>query len=319
MAGEAKKIVVIGAGVMGHGIAQAFAQGGCRVTLVDLDEEALKKASKLVKSSLETMAEEGFLERPVEDVMNSLAFTTSLEEAAQDADIAVEAIDENVESKKALFSLLDKFCPPGALLASNTSYLNIFDFEETSRPDKILITHYYAPPQLIPLVDVIGGPRTAKATLESMVKLLRQIGKRPVLLKKYIPGYAMNRLQRAMHREIHYLIDNDYLTTEQMDETVRVGLAFRMMVVGVLARYDFAGISTRTRHPPGFEEVPVDYQYKKHAELIKKGHLGVKAGRGFYDYKGKSVEEVYRERDIRLIEMARTLKKMQQRGPLAGS
>ena len=97
------------------------------------------------------------------------------------------------------------------------------------------------------------------------------------------------------------------------------GLAFRMMVVGVLARYDFAGISTRTRHPPGFEEVPVDYQYRKHAELIKKGHLGVKAGRGFYDYKGKSEEEVYRERDIRLIEMARTLKKMQQRGPLEGS
>ena len=318
MADEAKKIVVIGAGVMGHGIAQAFAQGGCRVTLVDLVEEALEKAHQLIESSLETMADEDFLKQPVEEVMDLLHFTTSLEEAAQDADIAVEAIDENVDAKKALFSFLDTCCPPRTLLASNTSYLNIFDFEETSRPDKILITHYYAPPQLIPLVDVVGGPRTAEATLETMVDLLRQIGKRPVLLKKYIPGYAMNRLQRAMHREIHYLIDNDYLTTEQMDETVRVGLAFRMMVVGVLARYDFAGISTRTRHPPGFEEVPVDYQYKKHAELIKKGHLGVRAGRGFYDYKGKSEEEVYRERDVRLIEMARTLKKLQQRGPLEG-
>ncbi|MBW2029626.1 MAG: 3-hydroxyacyl-CoA dehydrogenase family protein [Deltaproteobacteria bacterium] len=316
MAVENTKVVVIGAGVMGHGIAQAFAQGGCQVSLVDVSEDILEKASKLITSSLETMVAERFLDRTVKEVMDSLSFTTSLEEAAPNADFAIEVINENVESKKEIFSQLDALCPPKTILASNTSYLNIFDFEETSRPDKMIITHYYAPPQLIPLVDVVGGPKTSKATLDAMVGLLRQIGKRPLLLKKYIPGYAVNRMQRAMHREVHYLIDNDYLTPEQLDEAVQVGLAFRMMVVGVFGRYDFAGISTRTRHPPGFEEVPVDYHYRKHGELIKKGHLGVKAGRGFYDYAGKTEEEVYRERDVRLIEMARTLKKLQQRGPL---
>jgi 3-hydroxybutyryl-CoA dehydrogenase len=99
---------------------------------------------------------------------------------------------------------------------------------------------------------------------------------------------------------------------------VIVGLAFRMMVVGVVARYDFGGISMKTRHPPGFEEVPLDYQYKKLQELVDKGHLGVKTGRGFFDYKGKSEQELYRERDKRLLEMARTLWRLEARGSLVG-
>ena len=151
-----------------------------------------------------------------------------------------------------------------------------------------------------------------------MVQILRKIGKRPVLMKKFISGYAVNRIQHALNREVNFLLDNDYVTPEQLDEAVRVGLAFRMMVVGVVARYDFGGITMKTRHPAGFEEVPLDYEYKKLQELIDKGYLGVKTGRGFYDYKGKSEEELYRERDLRLIEMLRSLRKLEARGPLEG-
>jgi 3-hydroxybutyryl-CoA dehydrogenase len=318
MAQENRKILVVGAGVMGHGIAQSFAQGGFRVSLVDTTQEALDRGLKLMKSSLDTMAEEGVLEHSVDTILRLVTPTTSLKEGARDVDIVIEAVFEDVETKKQMFKQLDIHCPPRALLASNTSFLNIFDFVETSRPDKVLITHWYAPPQLIPLVDVVGGPKTDKANLDSMVQLLRKIGKRPVLMKKFISGYAVNRIQHALNREVNFLLDNDYVSPEQLDEAVRVGLAFRMMVVGVVARYDFGGISMRTRHPPGFEEVPLDYEYKKLQELIDKSCLGVKTGRGFYDYKGKSEEELYRERDIRLIEISRTLRKLEERGPLEG-
>jgi 3-hydroxybutyryl-CoA dehydrogenase len=179
-----------------------------------------------------------------------------------------------------------------------------------------MITHWYAPSELVPLVDVVGGPKTDQLNLESMVHLLRRIGKKPVLMKKYISGYAINRIQHAMNREIHFLLDNDYVTPEQLDEAARYGLAYRMMVLGVVARIDFSGVSMRTRHPPGFEEVPLDYEYKKLRQLVEEGHLGVKSGRGFYDYKGRSQEEMYRERDVRLMEVARFLEKLEAMGPL---
>jgi len=313
---EKGKVVVVGAGVMGYGIAQIFAQGEFQVSLVDISQEALNRASYLVQSGLKTMANENFLEEPIQAILDRLTFTTSLEDGARDADAAIEAIFENVESKKTLFAQLDRCCPPKTLLASNTSYLNIFNFVETSRPDKVMITHWYAPPELIPLVDVVGGPKTDPSHLEAMVQMLRKIGKRPVLMKKYISGYAINRIQHAMNREIHFLLDNDYVTPEQLDEAARVGLAFRMMVLGVVARIDFSGVSMRTRHPVGFEEVPLDYEYKKLRQLVDAGHSGVKSGRGFYDYKGKSQEEMYRERDIRLIEIARALRKLEAMGPL---
>jgi 3-hydroxyacyl-CoA dehydrogenase len=163
---------------------------------------------------------------------------------------------------------------------------------------------------------VAGGPKTDKANLESMVRVLKEIGKRPILMKKFISGYAINRIQHALNREVNYLLDNDYVTPDQLDEAARVGLAFRMMVVGVVARYDFGGLGLKTRHPPGFEEVPPDYEYKKLKGLVAEGHLGVKTGRGFFDYKGRSEEEIYRERDIRLIEMLRTSKRLEARGPI---
>ncbi|MEW6425446.1 MAG: 3-hydroxyacyl-CoA dehydrogenase family protein [Bacillota bacterium] len=313
---ECRKIVVVGAGTMGHGIAQAFAQGGLKVSLVDTSSQTLERALRLIKSSLNTMIEEGLLEHTEEEaVLERISFTTSLEEGARDADIAIEAVFEDAELKKEVFARLDACCPSKTLLASNTSFLNVFDFVETSRPEKVLIAHWYAPAQLVPLVDVVGGPKTEEKNLKLVVRLLKKIGKRPVLMKKFISGYAVNRLQYAMHREIMYLLDNDYVTPEQLDEAARVGLAFRMMVVGVVARYDFGGIFLGTGKPAGYEEVPPDYKPKKMQELVDRGYLGVKSGRGFYNYGGKSEEEVYRERDVQLIEMLKVLKKMEAKKP----
>lgn len=313
------RVVIAGAGVMGYGMAQNFAQEGFKVSLVDISQQSLDRALRFMTSSLKTLADEGLLKGTVDDVLKRVTFTTSLEEGARDADLAIEAIFEQVQAKKDLFARLDEYCPPETILTSNTSFLNIFDFVETSRPDKVLITHWYAPPHLVPLVDVVGGTETSAESIEAVARTLRLIGKRPVVMRKFITGYAVNRIQHALNREVNFLLDNGYMTPEDLDEAVRVGLAFRMMVVGVVARYDFAGISMRTRHPPGFQEVPLDYEYKTLKKLIEKGNLGVKSGRGFYDYSGRNEEEVYRERDIRLIEMARTLEKLDERGPIGSS
>ena len=311
------KILVIGAGVMGHGITQAFAQKNYTVALQDNDAEALARAQNLIAASLETLSKERFIDLSPSAALANITFCKSLKEAAADADLAIEAINENVEAKRELFSQLDQFCPPKTILASNTSYLNIFDFVETRRPVKVLITHWFAPPQLIPLVEVVKGTATSEAAVNTVMELLKDIGKRPIYLKKFISGFALNRLQHAFNREVHYLIDNGYIAPDQLDEAARAGLAVRMTVLGVVARMDFAGLSMRTRHPVGFKEVPPDYEYKTLKNLIEHGFFGVKSGRGFYDYGDRPPEAVYRERDRRLIAMLRALESIEARGPIA--
>jgi 3-hydroxybutyryl-CoA dehydrogenase len=181
---------------------------------------------------------------------------------------------------------------------------------ETSRPDKVLITHWYAPPQIIPLVDVVGGPKTDQANIEVMAEILRDMGKKPAVFKKYVSGYVVSRLQFAFQREVHFLLDHDYLSPHELDEAAIWGLALRMMVVGVVQRFDFGGLdlSARNLEKPSFPPTPLEYRPKKIFELVKQGRLGVKTGKGFYDYTGRTEAEVCRERDIKLIKMLKALK-----------
>ena len=308
-----KKIAVIGAGTMGHGIAQSFAQAGYRVSLMSRTQTTLDRALSLIKSSLSVMAEEGIVDqKTIPTIMSRIHFTTSIEEAARDADIAFETMAEDKEAKKKVFADLDKYCPPRTLLASNTTYLNIFDFVETSRPDKVLIAHWYAPPQIIPLVDVVKGPKTDMANVELMADILRNMDKKPAVFKKYVPGYVVTRFQIAFLREVLYLLDNDFLSAEELDEAARWGLAMRMMVVGVVGRIDFGGLDLTAKNLEKslFPPTPADYKPTKIFELVKQGCLGVKSGKGFFDYKGRSEAEVCKERDVKLIRMFKALKKI---------
>jgi 3-hydroxybutyryl-CoA dehydrogenase len=311
--GDIKKVFIVGAGTMGHGIAQAFAQGGYQVSLFSRSQQTLDRASALIKTSLDTLAEEGLVERSqIPAIISRITPTQSLEEGAHDTDIALETIVEDAEAKKEIFAQLDLYCPPRALLASNTTFLNIFDIVKTSRPDKVLLCHWYTPPQIIPLVDVVKGPETDEANVELVAKVLRNMGKRPVTMKKFIPGYMISRIQLALQREVHFLLDNDYVTPEQLDEAAKFGLALRMLIVGVVQRFDFGGLdlSVKNLKNPRIESTPLDYQPKKLFELVNKGYLGVKTGRGFYDYEGRSEAEVCRERDIRLIRILKACKSL---------
>ncbi len=318
MEGDIRKIGIVGAGTMGHGLAQTFAQAGYQVTLFSRTQKTLDRASALVSSSLDTMVEAGVLaEGQIQAIVRRIAYTTSLEEAVQEADMAIETVVEDREAKKEIFARLDAICPPRTLLVSNTTFLNIFDFVETSRPDKVLIAHWYAPPQIIPLVDVVKGPRTDEANIKLVVRVLKEMGKKPVVFKRPVAGYAVSRIQIAFQRELYYLLDNDYLSPEDLDAAVIWGLALRMMVVGAVQRIDFGGLDLSVRGlERASQSTPIDYKPKKLLELARQGNLGVKAGKGFYDYRGRSEAEVCHDRDIRLLKLLKILRETDIAGPV---
>jgi 3-hydroxybutyryl-CoA dehydrogenase len=313
-----EKVMVIGSGTMGHGIAQAFAQSGYLVALQDTVPQALERADGLIRSSLNTMVEAGLMKAlEIPKIMDSIKPTISLQEAAQDADLAIECIVENKDAKKDLFKKLDVICPPKTLLASNSTFLNIFDFVETSRPDKVLTVHWYAPPQIIPLVDIVKGPDTDESNIKLVADTLRAIGKKPIVFNKPVAGYLISRLQVAFQREVYWLMDNDYLSPKDVDEAAIWGLALRMLVVGICQRIDFGGLdlSAKTTTQSN-QSTPVDYKPIKLNELVKQGDLGVKTGRGFYDYHGKTEAEVIHERDIRLLRLLKVLRENDITGPV---
>jgi len=310
---DIRKILVVGAGTMGHGIAQSFAQEGYDVSLFSRSEQTLDRAKALIKSSLDTLAQEGMIDRKqIPAITGRIKMTRSLEEGARDADIAFETVVENRESKIEVFNQLDKLCPSKTLLASNTTSLNVFDFIKTSRPGNVLIAHWYTPPQIIPLVDVVKGPETSEDSVQVMLALLKKIGKTPLYLRKFISGYLISRWQIANLRDILYLIDNDIVTPEELDMAAKAGWAMRMMVLGLIQRMDFGGLdlSVKSLDNPYVRSqmTPLDYKPVKIYELVKQGHLGVKTGKGFYDYKGKSEAELCQERDVKLIRILKAYK-----------
>ena len=313
---DIRKILVVGAGTMGHGIAQSFAQEGYDVSLFSRSEQTLDRAKALIKSSLDTLAQEGMIDRKqIPAIIARIKMTRSLEEGARHADIAFETVVENREAKIEVFNQLDKLCPSKTLLASNTTSLNVFDFIKTSRPGNVLIAHWYTPPQIIPLVDVVKGPETSEDSIQVMLALLKKIGKTPLYLRKFISGYLISRWQIANLRDILYLIDNDIVTPEELDMAAKAGWAIRMMVLGLIQRMDFGGLdlSVKSLDNPYVRSqmTPLDYKPVKIYELVKQGHLGVKTGKGFYDYKGKSEAELCQERDVKLIRILKAYKEIE--------
>ena len=256
-------------------------------------------------------------EDQIQATLGRINATTSLEEATEEADIAIETVVEDREAKKEIFTRLDTICPPKTLLASNTTFLNIYDFIETSRPDKVLITHWYTPPQIIPLVDVVKGPLTDEANIRLVVKLLKKMGKKPVVFNRPVAGYVVSRVMIAFQRELYYLLDNDYISPEDLDAAMIWGLALRMMIVGGVQRIDFGGLDLSVRGlERASQSTPIDYKPRKLLELAQQGHTGVKAGKGFYDYRGRSEAEVCHERDIRLLKLLKILQETDIAGPV---
>jgi 3-hydroxybutyryl-CoA dehydrogenase len=307
------KVTIIGAGTMGHSLALVFASGGHEVGLTDVSPQMLDQAKVLIGSALDTLSEAGAFDASQKDaVLGRINFTTDLEAAVQGAGFVVEAIVEDADVKKELFARLDKLAPPEAILASNTSYLDIFKFVETSRPDKVLITHWFAPPHIVPLVEIVAGPETSQETIDLVQKMHDDLGKTTIVLKKFLPGFVANRMQAALGLEIFKLLDGGYVTPEDLDKAAKGSFVLRLPVLGVVKRMDFAGLDLvqKVLKNKSYEPPQVRGKCEMIDDMVAQGRRGVKDGAGFYDYGGKSSKEIMHERDMKLLKLRKFLQDM---------
>jgi len=307
---EIRNVTIVGAGTMGHSLALAFAQAGYTVRLHDVSDDILLRATRLIASNLRTLAEAGLMEAGQQaPVLDRIRTTTNIGAAGEQADFVIEAVSEDEAVKKTIFLTLDEVCPPGAILASNTSYLDIFRFVETGRPDRVLITHWFAPPHIVPLVEIVRGPRTSQETVDRVRGLLIAMGKTPIVISKFLPGFIANRLQSAMTNEVLFLLDNGYATPEEIDMATKTGFGLRIPILGLVKRMDYGGLDLSQKIIRNAQYEPPARRTRSETidALVSRGKLGVKNGRGFYDYGGRTPEEIMKERDIKLIKLKKFL------------
>ena len=303
---EIKKVSVIGAGTMGPGMALVFGRHGYEVGLFSRSAGTLERARSVIGTSLNTLSEHGILERDeIEPTLGRVIFTNSLSEAGAEADIICETVAEKRQVKKEIFEQLDRICPKRTIFTSNTSSLNIFDLTPKGRLANTLIAHWFAPPHIVPVVELIRGPDTTNEAIDVTSMLLKNVGRTPVRMEKFISGFVINRLYRALGREIFFLLDNGYITADQLDLAGKLALGARMMVLGLVQRYDFTGldISAKNLENPDFIDPPIDNRPKSLFDLVEKGHLGVKTGKGFFDYSDRKLEDILKERDAKLLQI----------------
>ncbi len=308
---DVKKVAIFGAGTMGPGLAQVFATAGYDVTMYSRKAETLDKAMSVAKANLATFVESGLLsEDAVPGVLDRITITQSVEEAGKDADFVIESIAEKMDAKKALYEELDRICPERTILTSNTSYLNIYEVMPAGRLPQTVIAHWFAPPHIVPLVEVVKGPETSQETVDFVVELLQKVERVPTVLERFVPGFCINRFLRIIGREIFFLLDNGYMTADQLDLAVKASIVPRAMVLGFVQRYDFTGIdlSYGNLQNKDFIEPPIDNNPRSLVELMERGELGVKSGKGFFDYSDRPLEQVLRERDAALIKVFEDVK-----------
>ena len=279
---------VIGAGLMGHGIAQIFALRGYSVVLMDVKEELLPKALEGVRSNLTLMAEKGIGRREdIDPALSRIKTTVDMAEAADGVQCVVEAVFENLELKQKIFKELDALCPRDTILATNTSVISITEIATTSKNrERIVGTHFWNPPYLIPLVEVIRGEDTADWAMDRTYDLLKEVGKHPVRVNKDVPGFVGNRLQHALWREAISIVERGIADASTVDECIKHGFGLRLPVVGPMENADMVGTDlTLAIHDyilKHLESSPEPSPLLK--EKVERGELGFKTGRGFQEW-----------------------------------
>jgi 3-hydroxyacyl-CoA dehydrogenase len=300
-------LAVIGNGIIGHGVAQLFAMAGKKVVLVGRAGDSLERALKRIRASLDAFVAHELMERAaIEPVMRRITPTTRLADAAA-AELVIEAVTEDLALKRDLFGRLDKICPPPAVLASSSGQPASALIDQVSTPGRVIAAHFWYPPQLIPLVEICGGPQTDPAVVAFTASAIREAGKEPVIINREIAGFIGNRLQFAMLREAWALWASGAASAEAIDAVVRNSFGRRVAITGPLESADAGGLATMYHFGrslmPDLDRSPEPPEAV--ARLVADGANGLANRRGVHDWTKRDGEALLA---ARMEELFRWLK-----------
>jgi 3-hydroxybutyryl-CoA dehydrogenase len=308
---EIQSVAVLGLGTMGHGIAQTFAMAGYTVFAFDEVSAARDSVKKRIRENLDAFVRAGLISADrIEPTIERVQVCTGIDEAVRDANFVTEAIAEDLIAKQSLFAELEMMVRPGTILASNSSSFFISQSASAmGNSSHAIVTHWFNPPHLVPLVEVVPSPATREDVVTTTMQLMTAIGKKPLRLRKELPGFLVNRIQVALMREIWDLYEQGVASAEEIDAALRGSVGFRLAAVGPLEVHDFGGLDIqatvfRTLAPEirNGSELPLVVK-----RLVDEGHLGAKTGRGFYTYTPEQVDDRRNRRDSLFLELVKLL------------
>ncbi len=290
-----KSVSVLGAGVMGQGIAQSFAMGGYPVYLYDIADDILEVAHAHIEDNLRLFFEAGIIQNEdIKESLENIKISDNLKKSVSESDLIIEAAPEIMEIKQNLFCEVEKYCSEKTILATNTSHLKLAEiFKKVDLKERTLATHWFNPPQIVPTVEVVKHRWTTDAVIQCTYEALKKIGKEPAKIQLDIQGFLVNRILLAIVREALDLFDKGVASAEDIDRAVKGSLGFRYACIGPLRTIDLGGIEgwldacyklfpmiNSSTEPP-----------KCLKELINKGNTGIHSGEGFYRYTSQFIEK----------------------------
>jgi len=300
-----KEVAVIGAGLMGHGIAQVFGLADYDVRLHDLTEEQVQRAIESIRENLKLFMQNRLVtSEDAERCLQRIKGVTDLRDAVERADLVIEAVFEDLRLKQEVFAQMGRLCPEHTIMASNTSWLSVNRIAESSPcPERVIVAHFWNPPHIMGVVEVVPADRTAPAVVDGICAVLRKCGKHPVVLRKDVPGHIGNRLQFALFREALAIVERGIASPEDVDAVVEMTFGRRLPVTGPMKTADLAGLDLFLAISKYlFKEIENSTEPPRLlVDAVKRGNLGAKTGRGLLAWQPGKAEQIKVQRDAELL------------------